>query len=1347
MLPPLTERQPLPENDTLRQALRRQHPQDTVDYFANDPNADIRRLGRIALRREDVNDQFALGDLCARRALTDDRRLLVFYVAKAIIAYRRAIQFATNDVDRALAHRAVDEFLGWVLKMARNFPTRRNLAVALWAIAEAESSALLALVEREASWDDEAIIGELLDAFRTTTAPQRPDGGSEDRTHYDDQHAQPLLSQSAVTVGEMPLVSDILSYEVERDPLREMADQLDATQDERPVDHLALLVDLSQVSESEAAGYDPRIETEDANEFKVGDRIEGRYEVADLRRGGMGIVYLCYDHDTREPIAIKSFQGRFLENERAVARFFQEAVTWIHLDKHRHIVQARLVQNIAGRPHIILEHISGPEGLGPDLKSWIEHKRLDLRQSLEFALQIALGMQHATRKVPGLVHRDLKPANILVTHDGIAKVTDFGLVRSVEVEDGPDSSAEPEHASVANSASDRLTRVGAVVGTAAYMSPEQCRSHDVDMRSDIYAFGCLLYEMLVGRPIFKVRKFDAWLHAHLNEQPAFEPDAAAGIPEALRALVLDCVEKAPQDRPANWGILVDRLTALYTDIIGQPPVVEVTGPALEARELMDKGYSLTELGRYEEAIEAYNQATTLQPRYAWAWARKGRTLRLLNKHDDALFAYEQALALDPRYAWAWRGKGMILERLDRWDEALECYRKAAQINPRDAWHWCNQAEVLQHLGRDEEAIPLLYKALEIDPSHATSWARLGQVYRQLKHYEESVAAYEQAVRLDSNYGWAHNGYGLALKMVGRTRDALLAFKKAARYQPDDVWHWYNITEALIELRQYEDAIEPAFEATRVDPRHAYSWAKLGQVLRYVHRYEEAIDAYDRAIALEPGYAWAMNGKGIVLEQLGRYEEALACYEGTADSDEASVWQYYNQGNVLVLLGRYEDALPLLRRAIEMKPGHTRSWARLGNALRQLGRYDEAIEAYEQATASDPTFAWAWNELGIVLELVGKPQVALEAYRNATVSAPEDPQYLYQQADLLIQLGRIKEAVPLLDAALALDNGNPNTWAKHGQALRRLDRLEESLRSFNRAVELDPAYAWAWNGRGLTLNMLHMMPDAIDSFRRATELASSDVWYWYNLGDALASDGQWPEALAALDRAIEINPEHAESLAKIGQTLRRLGRDEAALVAYDRALRINPAYGWAWNGRAQTLASLGRREEAIASFERAVSEDAGVIWYYTGWIDQLLEMQRRPEALAAADKAVRQLPFNPVGWAHRGKVLRRMGDHEEAADSYRKATELDERYSWAWNGLGLAQLALKQPLEAAESFQTALRINDQDAWVWHNYGDALAALRDLKGAQQAYERALAIAPDHALAQQKLRKLRRKPKGGD
>jgi hypothetical protein len=118
----------------------------------------------------------------------------------------------------------------------------------------------------------------------------------------------------------------------------------------------------------------PLEDDRDSGNFRMGDVIGNRYAIRHIVRGGMGIIYLCYDQEARETVAIKTFQGRFLDSERAFARFVQEARTWIRLEKHPHIVQARLVkeygnERVKTRPHIILEHIVGPEGLGPDLKS------------------------------------------------------------------------------------------------------------------------------------------------------------------------------------------------------------------------------------------------------------------------------------------------------------------------------------------------------------------------------------------------------------------------------------------------------------------------------------------------------------------------------------------------------------------------------------------------------------------------------------------------------------------------------------------------------------------------------------------------------------------------------------------------------------------------------------------------------------------------------------------------------------------------------------------------------------------------------------------------------------------
>jgi tetratricopeptide (TPR) repeat protein len=1409
MLPPQTGRSPrYLTDDDARKLLRAPHAADERDFFATDPDPEIRRLGRLALRRDDINDLFALGDKCALRSLTTDHRLLVFYVGKALTAFRRASDRARNDIDRLTAHRATRELIEWVSHVAQAYPTRRNIAVALWAAADDEQSGELAelsnptlvtsgdvpgdATRREKSvesqenedtlgsastqWITDAALGTLLAAYlRPSLMQPVTDDPSLERTMTSDVPPSQIDSYLSVDGSEIVSLSSASadSYVDDAVPAQEAPSQDDAHTIPPPSPYTSpeLLLTYtdgeSALSASNAAGdaliapnetlAEDRLEQSlssfenDAyrrpfrpssarrsdvhnDEFNIGDRIDDRYEVADVRRGGMGVVYLCYDHDQREPIALKSFQARFLENERAVMRFQQEAFTWIRLEKHRHIVHAKLVQNIFGRPYIMLEHISGPEGLDADLRSWIERKRLTLRNTLEFGLHIALGMQHATQRVPGLVHRDLKPANILVTHDGIAKVTDFGLVRSLDLADL--AAAEIEKA-IARGEDERLTRVGAVIGTAPYLSPEQARGgKDVDMRSDIYAFGCLVYEMLTGRHIFTYKKLDDWLKAHKHEQPSFDLATQAATPPRLTALVMMCLQKDPADRPQDWGSIVDALLPIYVDVTGENPLLQVTGPALEARELMDKGYSLTELGRLDEALEAYDRAIQLQPDYAWAWARKGRTLRLLNRYTEAIACYDQALTIQPQYAWAYKGKGIVLERLGRPLDALECYQIATEIDPGDVWNWYNQADALHNMGRYDEAITLLRQALKLDPAHPNSWAKLGQVYRLTGDFHGAIDAYEQAITLDPTYAWAQNGYGLALKAISAYRDALMAFKRAARYQPDEVWHWYNLTEMLVELDQYDEAVQPAQEAVRINPDHAFSWAKLGQVLRYLKRYDDALAAYERAIRLQPDYAWAVNGKGIVLEQMGRYDQALQAYQTAALISKGDMWHFYNQGNVLALMGRYDEALPLLAQAVEINPEHARSWARYGNVLRQLGRYADAIFAYQRAITLDAGYAWAFNELGMTYEALRRYDDALHQYRLASAADPSDPFYIYQQVDLLMMRGENSDAVALLETALKQDARNSRTWSKHGQALRRLNRHQDALRSYARAIELDPNNAWAWNGRGLVLAILHKHDDALASFRRAAQIDPSDVWYWYNQGDELVALNRHQDAVDVLLHALKLNPAHPESWAKLGQAYRRLKRDADALAAYDQALAINPHYAWAWNGRGLSLEALGRREESIASYERALAEDDGVIWYYTNQVDLLLEMRREKQALAVIERAIERLPANAIGWARHGQVMRRVRDYHAAIESYIRALEIDPSYAWAWNGRGLAHWALNEYEAAAAAYERAVRYNANDVWYWHNWGEVLIALGDCAGAVEKLERALSILPSHNASRQKL-----------
>ena len=288
--------------------------------------------------------------------------------------------------------------------------------------------------------------------------------------------------------------------------------------------------------------------------YQIGDTIGGRYNILDIHRGSMGVIYATYDKVEKLPRALKTLQQRFAHIKEMQQMFIEEASVWVRIEKHPFIVRAYLVDIFDGQPFVITEYIRGQEGLGNDLRSWLGKPFMTQEVAIELALQIAQALQHATRKVNGLVHRDLKPGNVLIDDRRRAHVADFGLVYANDSRSG----------------------------TPAYMAPEQWLRKSITMQTDIYAYGCILYEMITGHRLFRAQTIEDWQRVHIKEHPVPLSELNPYIDSSLESFIMRCLAKAPQNRPNDWDEVVFECADWYRHLTGQQPKLDFSNYDLKA---------------------------------------------------------------------------------------------------------------------------------------------------------------------------------------------------------------------------------------------------------------------------------------------------------------------------------------------------------------------------------------------------------------------------------------------------------------------------------------------------------------------------------------------------------------------------------------------------------------------------------------------------------------------------------------------------------------------------------------------------------------------------------------------
>jgi eukaryotic-like serine/threonine-protein kinase len=634
-----------------------------------------------------------------------------------------------------------------------------------------------------------------------------------------------------------------------------------------------------------------------------------------IGEGGMGLVYKARDERLGRLVAVKVLPDARLD-PASRSRFFREARAASALN-HPNIITIHEIASCDGTEMIVMEYVAG-RTLGELLRAG----PLSLPDVFSIAVQIADAVAKA--HAAGVIHRDLKPGNVMVTPDGLVKVLDFGLAKLQH------SSAQADDAPTLE-----LTGAHVVLGTAAYMSPEQAAGEPLDPRTDIFSFGVVLYEMIGGRRPFEGHTTLEVLRKLLAQDPVNVDALRSRAPDDLVQVVARTLAKDRETRADSMIKVRDALRAGQAASAGAVTVQSPSGDsptisiatAAQARAGAARRRRLTDgVTRRRAATAGGLAAVTLAIAFLAAPPRG-------NPGDGALAAPDSTGTAYQHYTAGQE----LLRRHDRpkaIDDAITAFTNAVQRDENYAPGYAGLADA--YYRKD---------VLNTDPQ-----------YKRLALHSAT-----RAVELNPDLAVAQLAMGRAMLANGRLDDAESHLRRALELDPGQAPALISLAAVLVARKDPSSAEATYREAVRNAPNEWQPLAELGQFLYKAARYEEAADAWERCASLVGDNATIYRQLGAAYHMLGRPNDAARAFQ-QALQIEPTAPVYNNLGTLRFFQGQYADAVDAFSRAVKMRANSYLYWGNLGDAHRwneptkneAQAACETAIGLAEGALKNDPT---------------------------------------------------------------------------------------------------------------------------------------------------------------------------------------------------------------------------------------------------------------------------------------------------------------------------------------------------------------------------------------------------------
>ncbi len=1000
-----------------------------------------------------------------------------------------------------------------------------------------------------------------------------------------------------------------------------------------------------------------------------------------LGAGGMGEVWKAYDSELGRWVALKFLKGG---NDEELARFQREAQTAARLE-HPNIAAIYDVGEDQARHYIAMQFVEGQTlGTVP---------RTDRRHVAALVRDAAKAVAFANER--GVIHRDLKPDNVMVSREGHVFVMDFGLARSVEGDS-------------------KLSMSGMVVGTPAYMPPEQARGERVDARADVYGLGATLYELLTNRQAVRGATVFEMLVNVQTEEPKAPRRIDPSIDGDLETIVLKCLEKEPTRR---YGTTAALAADLQRWLDGEPISARPASIAYRVRKRLAKRKAVVALSLVAIAailaggafgIVQRLRASDIEQRVAVKVERARELVRKAQamayresyspddwkaKLDGGERLCREVLAEYDGYAPTHVVLGLITAERDDLDGAVAAFGAAITRNAAYEQAYLERAKALAEQALREEHEDFSGEAPE--PRVALERQLARAALDDISH--ANIAGLESGERIVIE---------LLVRLLRDGPTGIVNEVETRARQPGfDERLWRIAAEAEHRQVPVGKPHDYAERYVKARPGDAVAWSRLAHFLYDAAAYARSVTACDRAIALRADYAEAYYNRGLA----GREAKA-----SVADFD----------------------------RALELRPGFVQVLLHRGQCKLRAGDPAGAEADLDRLIAVKPELAPAFYVRGNIRKERKDPAGAEADFDRAVVLLPTFARALCNRGVLKSDRGDYRAALADFEAALAAKPNFGPGLSGRGMTKQKMGDLRGALEDFNLLVKIAPSSSSLINRaklRHLARDFRGALKDADEAIRLSD---TAEARHTRGLVRLVLRDGKG--ALEDADRMIALGDDGADARFLRADALQSLERHREALVDFDRAMSLKPGAAIMHGNRALSRQMTGDYRGAMEDFDRAIELDGSMIGPWAGRACLKAAQKDLKGARADFEKAIGLDPLHAETFYTRGGVLGRAGDFRGALKDFDRAIELDPGHAKAHTERGIAKAMLKDLPGAMKDFDRAIELDPASPLMRFNRALARQQAGDVKGTIEDLEKALELAPPdwnrRKIVEEELKKLK-------